>query len=216
MKIKVCGITSLQQLKTLGDLGIDYAGMILYEKSKRFPGVLQEEEKMAIKKTPIAKVGVFVNASFETIAQAVDDLGLKAVQLHGDESPELCRELQKLVTVIKVFPIGGSESIQEMVKPFEDVCAYFLFDTQSQDYGGSGQQFDWQILQQAEIGKPFFLSGGIGPDDVDQIKAFHHPYFYGVDLNSRFETRPGLKDINQVKIFQGKISQPTIDKTIKP
>lgn len=242
MKIKVCGITSLEQIQQLQHLGVDYAGMIFYKGSKRFAVDTLGKQKSVVSKSLIKKVGVFVNADYETIVKAIEDYGLSAVQLHGDETDEFCLELMDRVKVIKVFRISGEENIDSLTEPFQNVCHYFLFDTSpsilqrgkgsarpsvEQDasgsnryfqrealsdgrsslegqgdsalYGGTGKQFNWAILENAKIDKPFFLSGGIGLEDVDKLKAFHHPYLYAVDVNSRFETEPGVKDMIKVQ-----------------
>ncbi|HYH16517.1 MAG TPA: phosphoribosylanthranilate isomerase [Flavisolibacter sp.] len=201
MKIKVCGITSIEQLQSLQDLGIDYAGMIFYPPSKRYAGVKLVDQQPLIKNTVIPKVGVFVNAEMEMVKQTIVDYGLTAVQLHGDETDEFCLDLMDQVEVIKVFRIADQVNIDELVTPFQEVCHYYMFDTDTKMYGGSGKQFNWNVLQQAAINKPFFLSGGIGLEDVDKVKAFQHPYFYAIDINSRFETEPGVKDINRVALF---------------
>jgi phosphoribosylanthranilate isomerase len=247
MKIKVCGITSIEQMQQLKELGADYAGMIFYEGSKRFVGAIKNE-KLKIKNVDIAKIGVFVNADFDTVTKAVDDYGLTAVQLHGDETDEFCLELMDKVKVIKVFRIADQNDIDDLILPFQNVCHYFLFDTDGplqtspgrgglantqpllgQDasqnnlsssskvsadggpsyregsgmglYGGTGKQFDWNILRSAKINKPFFLSGGIGLEDVEKLRSFNHPFCYAVDVNSRFETEPGMKDMNKVESF---------------
>jgi phosphoribosylanthranilate isomerase len=201
MKVKVCGITSHEQLQQLQDLGVDYAGMIFFEGSRRYAGEVLKEEQEAIRKLAIKRVGVFVNTELEIIQQVIADYGLTAVQLHGDETDEFCLELMDKAKVIKVFRIGGEVAIDSLTEPFQAACHYFLFDTDTSSYGGSGKQFDWRVLQEANIGKPFFLSGGIGPEDVEKVRAFQHPFFYAVDVNSRFETSPGLKDMEKVKQF---------------
>jgi phosphoribosylanthranilate isomerase len=200
MKIKVCGITSVEQMQQLKELGADYAGMIFYEGSKRYVGEMKNE-KLKIKNIDIAQVGVFVNADFETVSKAIDDYHLTAVQLHGDETDEFCLELMDKVEVIKVFRIADQNNIDDLVAPFQNVCHYFLFDTDTKGYGGSGNQFDWNILMNAKINKPFFLSGGIGPEDVEKVRSFDHPFLFAVDINSRFETEPGIKDMNKVESF---------------
>jgi phosphoribosylanthranilate isomerase len=201
MKCKVCGITGLEQLQSLEALGADFAGLIFYEGSKRFVGERKEEEKKGIKETAIKKIGVFVNAPYETVLNAIEEYGLYAVQLHGDETDEFCLELMDKVKVIKVFRVKDEAFIDEMVKPFEAVCHYFLFDTDTAAYGGSGKRFDWSLLQKAKVGKPFFLSGGIGPDNAEKLQAFQHPYLYAVDVNSKFEVEPGVKDLEKVESF---------------
>ena len=209
MKVKVCGIKSSEQMRQLQQLGVDYAGMIFYEGSKRYAGEAVSTQQSEIRDLPVKKVGVFVNAGYETILKAIFDYGLYAVQLHGDETDEFCLELMDKAKVIKVFRIAGEENIDELTAPFQNVCHYFLFDTNSAPsgggpmgaFGGSGKKFDWKLLEQATINKPFFLSGGIGPEDVEKLETFHHPHLYAVDINSRFETEPGLKDLNKVKRF---------------
>jgi phosphoribosylanthranilate isomerase len=201
MKVKVCGITSFEQMQQLQNLGADYAGMIFYEKSKRFVGDLAESEKQKIKSLEIKKVGVFVNADYEAILKAISDYGLHAVQLHGDETDEICLELMDKAKVIKVFRIAGETDVDTVAELFNPVCHYFLFDTDTTQYGGSGQQFDWAVLEKAAINKPFFLSGGIGLEDVENVKAFHHPFLHAVDVNSRLETAPGVKDMVKVEQF---------------
>lgn len=201
MKVKVCGITRLEQMQQLQDLGVDYAGMIFFEGSKRYAGEALREEQAAIRELTIKRVGVFVNTELDVIEKAIADYGLYAVQLHGDETDEFCLELMDKAKVIKVFRIAGEVAIDSLTEPFQAACHYFLFDTDTSSYGGSGKQFDWSVLQEARIGKPFFLSGGIGPEDVEKVKAFQHPFFYAVDVNSRFETEPGVKDMEKVKQF---------------
>jgi len=180
---------------------VDYAGMIFYEKSKRFVGNLSETEKESFRQLPVKKIGVFVNAAYETIIKAIADYGLYAVQLHGDETDEFCLELMDKVTVIKVIRVAGEHDIDALTAPFQAVCHYFLFDTDTTMYGGSGKQFDWKKVEAARLERPFFLSGGIGPDDVQKLRSFSHPLFHAVDVNSRFETAPGLKDLAKTEQF---------------
>lgn len=201
MKVKVCGITSVEQLQGLQEMGVDYAGMIFYEPSARYAGKKLAGDKGKIKSCSIKKVGVFVNAGLERIKKEIEAYGLTAVQLHGDENAEMCHALMNDVEVIKVFRLQGDENVDELVVPFKEVCHFFLFDTETKGYGGSGKQFDWNALTKAHINKPFFLSGGIGMEDAAKVQAFHHPYFFAVDVNSRFETQPGIKDLQLVKRF---------------
>jgi phosphoribosylanthranilate isomerase len=201
MKIKVCGITSVEQLRQLESLGVDYAGLIFFEGSKRYIGDKLYNNNESVRNTGIKKVGVFVNTELEIIEEAIKEYGLYAVQLHGDETDEFCLELMDKAKVIKVFRIGGDETIDALVEPFQAACHYFLFDTDTSTFGGSGKQFNWALLEDATVGKPFFLSGGIGPDDVEKLEAFQHPYLYAVDVNSRFETEAGVKDMELVKQF---------------
>ena len=204
MKIKVCGLTNFEQLQQVQDLGVDYAGMIFYEGSPRYAGNKLHPEKELVKNTSINKIGVFVNADYDTIIKTIDDYGLLAVQLHGDETDEFCMELMDLVKVIKVFKLKDQHNIDEMVESFQNVCHFFLFDTsvnKENVYGGTGEKFNWDILAGSSIKKPFFLSGGIGPGDASTIKLFKHDYLYGIDINSHFEKEPGIKDINLVENF---------------
>ncbi|HUQ97226.1 MAG TPA: phosphoribosylanthranilate isomerase [Chitinophagaceae bacterium] len=210
MKLKVCGLTTSEQIEQVQKLGIDYAGLIFYEKSVRYALPHLEKEKEKIRIIDIKKVGVFVNADMGFLKSLVSHFNLAAVQLHGDETPAYCAELQNEIDVIKVFRISAkTENIDALVVPFMDVCTYFLFDTDTEGYGGSGNRFDWTILCNATIGKPFFLSGGIREEDAAALKSFTHPYFYAADINSRFETAPGIKDMEKVKRFKNSFNTST-------
>jgi phosphoribosylanthranilate isomerase len=203
MRIKVCGNTDIEQLKELDGLQIDYEGLIFYEQSPRF--VLKKLDGKEFKEAGIlvTKVGVFVNASEEEIMKQVNDFGLDIVQLHGDETASFCNRISDYIKVIKAFRIADLDAnVDWLVKEYDEVCDYYLFDKGSAGlYGGTGQKFNWNLLEEAKIGKPFFLSGGIGRNDAQALKQFTHPFFYGVDVNSRFETSPGIKDIELIKEF---------------
>lgn len=207
MKVKVCGISQVDQMQQLQILGVDYAGIIFYERSKRFAGEKLQSKKQEIRNIDIKKIGVFVNADIEVILRAVVDYGLYAVQLHGDESKEYCEQLKEKIKIIKVFRIGQQQEINEMVARFQGVCDYFMFDTSpppdsnGTTYGGTGKKFNWSLLRSAIIDKPFFLSGGIKPTDVDVVKGFNHSQLYAVDINSGFEVAPAVKDMNKVEQF---------------
>jgi phosphoribosylanthranilate isomerase len=204
MNIKVCGITEMKQLQQLDGLDIDFAGLIFYKESPRYIGEKISKKELKKADLDIKKVGVFVNPEMIEVLDAIDDYGLDAVQLHGDESPEMCEDLSSEVEVIKVFRITGDEDIDKLVAPYDAVCDYYLFDTGGlkESFGGTGKQFDWTILTKAKIEKPFFLSGGISPDDAMKVKAFKHPDFFGVDINSQFEKEPGVKDMGKVLQFR--------------
>ena len=204
MNTKVCGITQLKQLQQLDGLDIDFAGLIFYKNSPRYVGDKITKEDLKNSDFDLKKVGVFVNSNYDEIMQVVEDYGLDVVQLHGDESPDLCEELSEDVEVIKAFKVSDSKvSIDEMVADYDEVCDYYLFDTASSDVeGGTGKQFDWKLLSKAKIEKPFFLSGGIGVDDVAKVKAFKHPDYYAVDINSKVEKEPGVKDMGLVLQFR--------------
>lgn len=203
MKIKVCGNTDLNQLRKLDELDIDYAGMIFYPQSPRY--VLKKLSGKEVKDLDLSltKVGVFVNASEEEIMQQIEDFGLDLVQLHGDETASFCNRISDHIKVMKAFRISDLETnIDWLVKEYDEVCDYYLFDKGSAGlYGGTGEKFNWNLLEKSNIGKPFFLSGGILAEDAAALKKFHHPFFYGVDVNSRFETEPGIKDIKLIKEF---------------
>lgn len=203
MKIKVCGNTDLDQLKELDELGIDYAGMIFYPQSPRYIFEKINGQKVKDLNLSLTKVGVFVNASEEEIMQQVEEFGLDMVQLHGDETASFCNRISDHIKVIKAFRIKDFETnIDWLVQEYEEVCDYYLFDKGSAGlYGGTGQKFNWNLLEKSNIGKPFFLSGGICREDVAALNSFNHPFFYGVDVNSRFETKPGIKDMKLIKEF---------------
>ncbi|MBL0274294.1 MAG: phosphoribosylanthranilate isomerase [Chitinophagaceae bacterium] len=204
MNIKVCGITEMKQLQQLDGLDIDFAGLIFYKESPRYIGDKISKKELKSADFDLKKVGVFVNPEMIDVLDAIDEYGLDAVQLHGDESPEMCEDLSSEVEVIKAFRVTDGTDIDKMVAPYDAVCDYYLFDTGGlkESLGGTGQQFDWSILTKAKIEKPFFLSGGIGVDDAAKVKAFTHPDFFGIDINSRFEKSPGVKDMGAVLQFR--------------
>ena len=204
MNIKVCGITQFKQLQQLEALNIDYAGLIFYKDSPRYMGVKITGKQVKDADFDIKKVGVFVNPGYSELLDAIDEYGLDIVQLHGNETPEMCEDVSGEVEVIKAFRIeDGAVNVDKLVEPYDAVCDFYLFDTAGlkESFGGTGQQFDWSILKKAKIEKPFFLSGGIGPDDAQKIKAFKHPDFFAIDVNSRFEMAPGLKDMAAILKF---------------
>lgn len=201
LKLKVCGMTSLEQVEQLAALGVDYAGFIFYEASPRFVG--DKMDPAALRSlTKIQKVGVFVNEKDARIREAIEAYGLNAVQLHGEESPDQCAALETSVPVIKAFRLQGNEDLNVLLQPYAAAASYFLFDTRAPAYGGTGKKFDWSVLEQAAIPRPYFLSGGIGPEDIEQLWAFTTQHdVCALDVNSRFETSPGVKDMNQVAAF---------------
>jgi phosphoribosylanthranilate isomerase len=198
-KIKVCGMQDPDNIRRLVDLQPDYIGFILYPDSKRFLGNnyrLSVEIPQSIKRT-----GVFVNALIPDIIAWSNKLDLNYVQLHGAESPEYCTELMSMdLHIIKTFPIDKEFDFQ-VVEDYLPWCDYFLFDNKTHLHGGSGEQFDWSVLLDYNYDKPFFLSGGIGPGDVRTLKVLKNPALYAIDINSKFETSPGMKDILLIKEF---------------
>jgi phosphoribosylanthranilate isomerase len=200
MQLKVCGITRKEDLDKLVELGVHYAGFIFYEKSPRFAG--SKLDARTVRETKgILKVGVFVNAPLEQVKQLISSYGLHLVQLHGDEDPAYCAALQSLVPVIRAFRVG--EDIDwATLEEFVPVTNYFLFDTAAgKAYGGTGKLFNWDLLNTYPYDHPFFLSGGIGPEQLDDLLAFEHPALFAADVNSKFETAPGVKDMDKVQQF---------------
>jgi phosphoribosylanthranilate isomerase len=204
MNIKVCGITQFKQLQQLEALNVDYAGLIFYKDSPRYMGDKLSAKEVKQADFDLKKVGVFVNPSYSELLDAIEEYGLDIVQLHGNETPEMCEDLSADVEVIKAFRIEDTNvDIDKLVEPYDAACDFYLFDTGGlkESFGGTGQQFDWNILKKAKIEKPFFLSGGIGPDDAQKVKAFKHPDFFSIDVNSKFETAPGVKDMAAILKF---------------
>ena len=206
MRSKVCGMTSAEQVIELDEMGVEFAGFIFYPNSPRY--VFKHMSSDCIRKIRgkgINKVGVFVNANADELLQTVDDCGLYLVQLHGDETPRYCEKVADYVTVIKAFRIREDDNILWKVKDYQDSVDMFMFDTEGAGYGGTGKKFNWETLKDLNIGKPFFLSGGIGPDDVAALASFaKDPVakdLFSIDINSRFEITPGVKDIQLVKTF---------------
>ena len=212
MKVKVCGMTNILQLQELEELGVNFAGMIFYPKSPRYVGkhgLNGNDVKKA--KLKLYKIGVFVDASYEEIMQQVDTFGLDMVQLHGHETPYQCSKIADYIHVIKAFRFGEKDHVEWMIKDYYNDSDMFLFDTgvpvkhDGPVYGGTGRKFDWGLLKGLHIGKPFFLSGGIEPTDALSIKDFmQDPVakdLFVVDINSRFELSPGVKDMNKVARF---------------
>lgn len=216
MKVKVCGMTQLDQLHQLGDMGVEFAGFIFYPKSPRYVGKLglRGADVKRAKIKPY-KVGVFVDAGYEEIMRAVDEFGLDMVQLHGHETPYECSRIADYIHVIKAFRFMENDHVTWMIKDFYGDADMFLFDTgvpvsreerdQTQLYGGTGRKFNWNRLRGLQIGKPFFLSGGIEPGDAALVRAFmKDPVakdLFVVDINSRFEVSPGIKDMDRVQRF---------------
>ena len=199
MIIKVCGMKHANNILALDTLQLaDWMGFIFYPKSPRYvdslPSYMPRHSK---------RVGVFVNEQPEGIIQRRQEFGLDIVQLHGNESPDYCLALHRMlgpVPLIKAIPISSKTDLLR-AEAYTGVADYLLFETKSQNYGGSGCQFDWDILQDYSGPTPFLITGGIGPDDINQVKNFNHTHCIGFDLNSRFETAPAIKDILALATF---------------
>jgi len=200
-KIKVCGMRDKQNICAIANLKPDYMGFIFYANSARYVGVDFPMEDICNLSASIKRTGVFVNASEQEIAKAVAKYELQAVQLHGNESVELCLMVKQMgVEVIKAFSVDKAFDFFE-VKPYTEVCDYYLFDTKTKKYGGSGHKFDWKILDKYDNNKPIFLSGGITNEDVEEIKKLDHLNIYALDINSKFEIKPAYKDVELVSSF---------------
>ncbi len=204
MRVKVCGITQQEQLIKLPETGATFAGLIFYPKSPRY--VLRQITTSQIKKeNNINKVGVFVNASVEEVLHMVDECRLHMVQLHGDETPRFCEKIADYISVVKAFRISDSDNIGWRIKDYMEVCDMFMFDTEGAGYGGTGKKFNWEKLKDVAVGKPYFLSGGIEPTDVEKLRQFstlpEAKGLFAIDINSRFELVPGIKDLSVIKKF---------------
>lgn len=205
MRVKVCGMTQLDQVKKLDEMGLDFAGFIFYPKSPRYVGKHISGDQLRKAKLRLGKVGVFVNAGYDEVMKQVDEYGLDMIQLHGDETPRLCDQLASYVTVIKVFRLGDNDPIEWITRPYLESCDMFLFDTLGVGYGGTGKKFNWDVLQASVVEKLFFLSGGIEPEDVDKLIEFSRApvaaKLFSVDINSRFELSSGVKDLVKIQQF---------------
>jgi phosphoribosylanthranilate isomerase len=212
MKVKVCGLKSPENIEQILQLGVDYIGMIFYAKSPRFaegPELMAwlRDHEAAFEHT--RKVGVFVNAEIEYILNTVHDYQLDYVQLHGNESAGYCRELKLLwsvntlrkASIIKAFSVDDAFDFRS-TNEYADSCPLFVFDTGGHaSAGGTGKKWDWGKLREYESPVPFLLSGGIRPEDAEAIRQVDHPQLRGVDINSKFEDAPGLKNIDQLRSF---------------
>jgi len=204
MRVKVCGMTQMEQVEQLPGLGATFAGFIFYPKSPRY--VFRHLTTTDLRKeNNINKVGVFVNASVDEVVLMVDECRLHMVQLHGDETPRQCEKIADYVSVVKAFRISENDNIEWMIRPYMDSCDMFMFDTMGAGYGGTGKKFNWAMLQDVTVGKPFFLSGGIEPGDESNLLNFaEEPVgkaLFAIDINSKFEVSPGVKDMGKVGAF---------------
>jgi phosphoribosylanthranilate isomerase len=207
LKIKICGLRESQNIIEVAALHPDMMGFILYPASPRYAGLTMDHETLQNISPTIIKTGVFVNDDFKTIIESVEKFSLDCVQLHGAETPDLCFQLKgKGLRVIKTFNITVSYNFNKC-SDYIPVTDYFLFDTAVAGFGGSGYKFDWQELNNYNLEHPFILSGGISSDDISKLTEVKNPSFSGIDLNSRFEIRPGLKDFETLKNFISKIRQ---------
>ena len=198
MIIKVCGMREPENIRAVEALGIDLMGFIFWPLSSRYVGELPYYLPRNCQ-----RAGVFVDAALQDILAAVEDFHLDVLQLHGHESPEVIAALKErlpAVRIVKSLAVKGPEDLSRTAA-YEDVCDAFLFDTKGKWPGGNGRQFDWNVLRQYKGRLPFLLSGGIGPGDEQRIRTFDVPECIGIDLNSRFETAPGRKDVEALRTF---------------
>ena len=213
MKIKVCGMRNSENISSLLALKPDFVGFIFYNKSKRyvteFPQIQFPEN--------IKKVGVFVNERISKVVEIMNEYQLDLVQLHGDETPEYCNKLvtsmistplNHQVEIIKAFSVDEKFNF-DLTEPYKNQCNYFLFDTKGKEYGGNGIKFNWEILQNYKGKTPYFLSGGIGLEEKEALVSFlssqESRNCYAVDVNSRFEDSPGMKNIDKLREFKNNI-----------
>ena len=211
---KVCGMRESQNIKELLSLAPDYMGFIFYEGSPRY--VLPQLNVDLLKQFPATtkKVGVFVNAELEEIKQHVEQYALDAVQLHGDEPASLAKEVKSLgIEVIKVFGIGRENFDFSQLKPYLPYIDYFLFDTKGKARGGNGQTFDWEKLKAYPYDKPFFISGGIGTEALEQLSALSELPLHGIDVNSKFELAPAMKDITALTTLKKELKTFSTENT---
>jgi phosphoribosylanthranilate isomerase len=205
-KLKICGMKVPANITEAVALQPDYLGFIFYPASKRF---IEDLDPAIVKTIPagIQTTGVFVNEELDKVKAAVKLYQLKAVQLHGQEGPEYCKQLQEETVVIKAFGINADFDFSTLT-PYEKVIDYFLFDTQTPEHGGSGKTFSWQLLERYTLQKPYFLSGGIGLESAAALKEIKDKRLYAIDVNSRFEISAGLKDITQLIEFKKLLGYP--------
>ena len=222
MLIKVCGMRHPENIRRVADSGADWLGFIFYARSPRrlesddsgqstatYPKSADNGDgiRQAVLGCRLKKVGVFVDADPEYMTETAERYGLDYLQLHGHESPDTCRTLRERgYAIIKAFPMADEEDLKTTAD-YESRADYFLFDTKCSGYGGSGRRFDWSVLSGYKGRTPFLLGGGIAPDSVEAVRNFRHPKLAGIDLNSGFETAPGIKDAEKLKTFIDKIKK---------
>lgn len=198
MKIKVCGMRDTANLAELLELKPDFIGFIFYDKSPRFVGEILDEEFVKNIPKPIKKVGVFVNANPDFILRNVKKYDLQFVQLHGNETPDFCRTLKmRGANIIKAFSVDENFNFATL-NNYKPHCDFFLFDAKGTQPGGNGITFNWDVLKRYDNDKPFFLSGGLSLENIEEVSKLKNTIF-GLDVNSKFETEPALKDIEKLK-----------------
>jgi phosphoribosylanthranilate isomerase len=197
MKIKVCGLKFPENIELVAALNPDYMGFIFYKNSPRFICDLNSETLKTVPAS-ISKTAVFVNETAENIRALINEYNFDTIQLHGSETADFCSSFKDKVKVIKAFGLTADFDFEQL-KDYVNKMDFFLFDAKTDIYGGSGNTFDWSVLNKYNFDVPFFLSGGIGPANIEEVKNIIHPQLFGVDLNSKFEDSPGIKNIAQLK-----------------
>jgi phosphoribosylanthranilate isomerase len=210
IKVKVCGLTDPRNVKAITLTGVDFVGYIFYPHSKRFAGWNPDKSLFSVVPESIKKTGVFVDEEPGRVKEIAVTASLDFIQLHGKESAEYCRSLKREgLRIIKSFGVG--EDFDPVITDnYSDVCDYYLFDTKSEGHGGTGHKFDWKVLENYSFMKPFFLSGGIGPEDFEIAALTRNEWFFAIDINSRFEISPGIKDVDCLVTFIDKFKKSQI------
>ena len=205
--IKICGLRHISNIRELAKLEPDFMGFIFHGPSPRHALPWLNPGEMYDIPDTIIKTGVFVDKEINYIKKITGTYTLNAIQLHGHEKPEICKKLKdEGITVLKAFGVDRSFNFEE-TREYTGSCDYFIFDTKTPKHGGSGHKFNWDSLNEYHFETPFLLSGGISPDDAEAVKKLQHPSFSGIDLNSRFEISPGIKDTLLIRNFLMKIKE---------
>ena len=201
--LKVCGMRDKNNISDLIEIQPDFIGLIFHEKS---PRNVEKHTKTSIP-SDIGTVGVFVNETEGFVLDKINEFDLKYIQLHGSESPHFCKNIKRLNRkVIKAFNIHPEFDFSEL-EEYEPYSDYFLFDAFGKNAGGNGITFDWNLLDNYKGDTPFFLSGGIDAEMAENLRTINHPMYKGVDVNSKFEIKPGLKNIEKIKLFKEKLDK---------
>lgn len=208
IKLKICGMKDPANIKEVGELNPEMLGFIFYQGSKRF---IEDLDPQVLSELPenIGRVGVFVNHELIDVVQIAEKYSLNFLQLHGNESEAYIAALKQQllgskIKIIKAFGVDENFDFSQL-EPYQNVVDYFLFDTQTPDHGGSGKQFNWALLEKYNLSTPYFLSGGIDLESTEALKMINDNRLYAIDINSKFETIPGKKDINKLKEFKRRL-----------
>lgn len=206
-RLKICGMKDPANILQVSGLMPDFFGFIFYSGSKRYAGELSPSVVSDLP-SGILKIGVFVDEDLDEVVTIIEKFGLSGVQLHGSESAVYCAELKsklnESVSVIKAFGVNEDFDFGTL-DAYADIVDYFLFDTQTPDHGGSGKTFNWSLMENYKLDKPYFLSGGISEDHLSALKNIDDQRFFAIDVNSRFELEPGIKDFDKLKRFKTRL-----------